>query len=331
MELTFRAARSDDFEVMFACCYSTFGFPASLKTEVKEEWETFRQNPNALSVIVENLARRVEDRVVGCAEAVFIASAFAETAKTGARPYLNTQIAERVRQGRSPLLDMAGIRAAQFGEGITMYIPYIGWRQEYLNAEEAWKVREYTHRVMNHLGLGYYYREMMIEVAGEVSRSRGLDAGLYLRTDYTPYYESMREAGVTVPAPEFRPYLLSLTRAEAFERDGSMLSHSFVYSKPRFAFTEREQELLCWALQGRSDDEIAPFVHVSSEAIKKRWDRIYMRVESILPSLLPVRVGERRGPEKRGLLLAYLRDHPEELRPCIIALRGYGLPLEEKP
>jgi len=336
MELTFRAARLDDFEAFYACCYSTFGYSDIFKTEVGVEWATFRQNPNALSVVVEDLDRAVGERVVGCAEAVFIADSFAESAKTGRRPFLNKQIAELVQHGQSPLLDMSGIRKAQIGEGITLYVPYVGWRESILSQEEAWKVREYMNRALNTLGLGYYYREVMIEVAGEVSRNRGLDVGFYLRTDYAPYYRAAQErdgqrAEVPLPSPEFQPYLLSLTRAEAAQRDGSMLSNTFIYSKPRLGFKSHEQELLCWAIQGRSDEEIAPFVHVSAVAIKKRWENIYRRVEANLPSLLPTGGNGRRGPEKRGLLLAYLRDHPEELRPCIVPLRGYALPLQERP
>lgn len=334
MELTFRAARLSDFEAFYACCYSTFGFSDVFKSEVKVEWETFRQNANALSVVVEDLDRKTDERMVGCAEAVFIADSFAEAAKTGQRPFLNKQIAEMTRRGDSPLLDMAGIRKAQMGEGITLYIAYLGWREQVLSPEDAWKVREYMNRALNNLGLGYYYRELMMEVAGEGPRNRGLDAGFYLRTDYAPFYNAPsgqdgQSTGERVAPPEFQPYLLSITREEAFQRDGSLLSSSFIYSRPRIGFKPIEQELLCWAIQGRSDDEIAPFVHVSAVAIKKRWDRIYARVEEKLPSLLPSRGDGRRGPEKRGLLLAYLRDHPEELRPCIVSLRGYGLPLEE--
>jgi DNA-binding CsgD family transcriptional regulator len=336
MELTFRAACLEDFDAFYACCYSTFGYSDAFRADVEAEWRTFRQNPGALTVVVEDLNRDAKERVVGYAEAVFVADKFAEAAKTGNRPFLNKQIAEAARHGRSLLLDTAQVRKAQSGAGITLFIAYIGWSEERLTPEEACKVREYTNRAMNHLGLGYHYREVMIEVAGETPRKRGLDAGFYLRTDYSPFYGDLDkpgspEAGIALPSPELRPYLLSITRAEAFQRDGSLLSHSFVYSKPRFAFREREQELLCWALQGRSDEEIAPFVHVSEEAIKKRWDRIYGRVDEVLPTLFPTRSDSRRGPGKRGLLLAYLRDHPEELRPCVVPLRGFGLPMEGKP
>jgi hypothetical protein len=333
LELTFRPARIEDFEAFYACCYSTFGYSGVFKAEVKVEWETFRQNPNALSVVVEDLEASREMRVVGYAEAVFIQDIFAKKARTGKRPFLNKQIAEMAWEGDSPLLDSTQIRTAQFGKGITLYVPYVGWHDRLLSPEDAWKVRDYTSSALNTLGLGYYYREVMIEVAGEVPKTRALDAGFYLRTDYTPFYSGTLEqpAQQTRPSPELRPYLLSITREEAFQRDGSMVSRSFVYSKPRFGLKPHEQEQLCWALQGRNDDEIARLVHVGIEAIKKRWDAIYARVEQNLPSLLPPRGEGRRGLEKRGLLLAYLRDHPEELRPCIVPLHGHGYPLQEKP
>jgi hypothetical protein len=50
------------------------------------------------------------------------------------------------------------------------------------------------------------------------------------------------------------------------------------------------------------------------------WVSIYQRVEDCLPELIgdPLRSdlpASGRGREKRRRLLAYLREHPEELRP----------------
>ena len=58
----------------------------------------------------------------------------------------------------------------------------------------------------------------------------------------------------------------------------------------------------------------------SLPAIKKMWISIYRRVEDCLPELIPDPLrsdipATGRGREKRRHLLAYLREHPEELRP----------------
>jgi hypothetical protein len=55
-------------------------------------------------------------------------------------------------------------------------------------------------------------------------------------------------------------------------------------------------------------------------AVKSTWRTIFTRVASRLPDLFEVTTqvdagSGKRGKERRRLLLAYLRDHPEELRP----------------
>jgi len=66
---------------------------------------------------------------------------------------------------------------------------------------------------------------------------------------------------------------------------------------------------------------------ISLSTVKKAWISIYHRVEHHLPDLMadPLRSDtppSGRGKEKRRRLLAYLRDHPEELRPYSQRLAG---------
>src|SRR5258708_3077324 len=93
----------------------------------------------------------------------------------------------------------------------------------------------------------------------------------------------------------------------------------FVYQPPRCGFSRSEQRLLFSALDGGTDEELAKTLQVSVSAVKKMWHSIYERVGACVPELLPnsvnhVESGER-GKEKKHRLLAYLREHPEELRP----------------
>ena len=60
---------------------------------------------------------------------------------------------------------------------------------------------------------------------------------------------------------------------------------------------------------------------LSLSAVKKAWSSVYDRAAEHLPdSILAVEEEERRngdrGKQKKQRLLAYLREHPEELRPC---------------
>jgi hypothetical protein len=59
----------------------------------------------------------------------------------------------------------------------------------------------------------------------------------------------------------------------------------------------------------------------SSSSSAKAWRTIYGRVTAKSPGLIPDQVPEEltseRGKEKKQLLLAYLREHSEELRPAV--------------
>ena len=84
------------------------------------------------------------------------------------------------------------------------------------------------------------------------------------------------------------------------------------------ALRDADQELLLAALDGLTDNELSQVLGLKLPALKKRWASLFERVRRVRPDLVPHPESdavETRGPQKRHRLLAYLRDHPEELRP----------------
>lgn len=310
MQLGYRQARLDDFEEFFHGIYSPFGCDRSLLGKAAREWEYFRHNPHGLSLVVEDQERPRGERLLGYAEGVFVSTAFAEQIQTKGVPYINSQIVSRMPCTQSPLLTTEAIREANSGDGLCLYLPYFGWREAALTPDEAFQVRVSLHRGLFVSGSGYKFREILIEVAGVLSQQRCQNCGFLLRTDYAAYFKHKPS-----PPLHLHPYLLSITREEAMTHDGSILSCAFAYKQPRFYFKQRDQELLCYALEGKSDEEIATLLLRTPGNIKKRWLAIYECVGEEMPGLLPPASELGRGPEKRRTLLAYLREHTEELRP----------------
>jgi hypothetical protein len=78
-----------------------------------------------------------------------------------------------------------------------------------------------------------------------------------------------------------------------------------------------EQKLLAAALSGKTDAELSHDLALSVEAVKKRWMSVFERVEEFKPGILNRTEEEAdvRGPQKRHRVVAYVRAHPEELRP----------------
>jgi hypothetical protein len=74
------------------------------------------------------------------------------------------------------------------------------------------------------------------------------------------------------------------------------------------------------ALEGGTDEELAKDLGISLSAVKKAWRTLYHRIAVNRPALIPGDSARKRwtgtrGKEKKQRLIAYLREHPEELRP----------------
>jgi DNA-binding NarL/FixJ family response regulator len=88
------------------------------------------------------------------------------------------------------------------------------------------------------------------------------------------------------------------------------------YRPPSLRLRPAEQELLLAALGGKTDAELSEELGLTLEATKKRWLSIFDRVGQYKPEILsPAEESEGRGPQKRHRVVAYVRKHPEELRP----------------
>jgi hypothetical protein len=96
-----------------------------------------------------------------------------------------------------------------------------------------------------------------------------------------------------------------------------MAATLYRYRPPVLRLRPAEQALLQAALGGTTDAEVSADLGVSLEAVKKRWLSIFARVDQFLPDLLQTAdsTGDGRGPQKRHRVLAYIRSHPQELRP----------------
>lgn len=121
--------------------------------------------------------------------------------------------------------------------------------------------------------------------------------------------------------PELRRYplpsgaeghLFCFTRVDAATRPGNPLAPLMQFPSPRLGFTRTQQRLLTLAIHEVPDRLAADQLAVTDAAVKKRWRTIYDRVEQVDHRLAPATCS---GPERRRMLLLYLRQHPEELRP----------------
>jgi hypothetical protein len=168
---------------------------------------------------------------------------------------------------------------------------------------------------------GFLLKEMITTQAETVERLHwAIEAGgLFWDPTNARYVKALKRNG-----EEFirKPNIVGITRELEFERLGSWIGSLFDYHPPRFGFNPSQQRLLLSALVGETgtDQELCEKLRISLTTVKKMWLSIYDRVAEGMPEWIPDHARADTGPpergkEKRRRLLAYLREHPEELRP----------------
>lgn len=134
-----------------------------------------------------------------------------------------------------------------------------------------------------------------------------------------------------VEGDERYPELYGLSYADALKLlPGTPVRDAFQFTSPVIGFSASERRLLRLAvMRDMSDEGIGAELDISSHTIKKLWRSIHQRVADRLPALYTasglsadVENGGNRGPEKRRVLIPYLREHLEELRPYAARARA---------
>jgi DNA-binding NarL/FixJ family response regulator len=112
-----------------------------------------------------------------------------------------------------------------------------------------------------------------------------------------------------------------MTREQADRMPAALAALLFFPRRaPMLGLSPAEQQLLLLALRNVSDADCAILLGLSPHTVKMRWRQVFERIGERRPELLgpgglPGPDDGLRGPEKRRHLLAYLRQHMEELRP----------------
>jgi len=99
---------------------------------------------------------------------------------------------------------------------------------------------------------------------------------------------------------------------------GTSICKMFHHREPKCGFTRTAQAILVAAGRGLTDEAIMAELELSRDTVRRAWRHVFERIDEIVPHVLAhvnEGAGRRRGKEKRRPVLAYLAEHPEELRP----------------
>ncbi|MGH9805714.1 MAG: hypothetical protein ACRD9W_00360 [Terriglobia bacterium] len=279
-------------------------------------WRCLLGSAAATHGVFERLDRK-RASIVGVGFAVFVRDEFMCEIKMPPLCWIGPELTGRVTGKDSPVLTDDEVRDANSGGGLNQVV----W--EGTAIPEFSRTRDFYHLMVGayvETNRGFLMKEMISAQAESAEQLLGAveSGGLYWNPANRKYQKAPPEAVETFAA---RPHFVGITRELELARRGSWVGTLFDYHPPRFGFSRAEQQMLQAALAGPcgTDQELAGALSVSLPTIKKTWNSIYQRVAACDPELVPDPMHaesgtSERGPEKRRRLLAYVREHPEELR-----------------
>ena len=258
--------------------------------------------------------------IVGTGVTAIVRDDFLCDLKTPPHFWIGPELARRIVKGESPLLTGKQLRDDNARGGLNAVCWEASTRAGY---EADVELHRYIMKAFIQDHQGYCWKEAVSSIAGPDHLKWMLNMGGFFWDPLAGGYTcTLRDDPGEIAA---RPHVIGITRDLEINRRqedwvGGSIGAIFDYRPPILGFSGSEQSLLSCALSGATDEHLAEMRGTSLSTVKKMWISIYTRVEDACPELISDSLQTElptngRGTEKRRRLLAYLREHPEELLP----------------
>ena len=263
------------------------------------------------SAVVE---RQTKDKVeiVGFGFAVFVKQSFADAEVRNPQPGLNSRVIENV-DGRSPVIaTYEEVREANTRGNLQQVIIDTSWKHGHLSPAEVDEVRVLLGTAYQALYAGYHFSRILTELVDELDLWHVHGHKTFRTVNRFEAYRRENPQTTWNPERALAEVTVESMRADPHSIAAGLFQHR---NPPQFGFTQGEQELLEVALEAIDDNAASELLFVTVAALKRRWAKIFERVAAVRPDLCPADGEGIRGIQKRQRILAYVRNHPEELRP----------------
>jgi hypothetical protein len=313
MFLRCRPALVRDLPECFPCFRDRHLFSEEDRLALLAMWRELLLNDTPITALIEDLDAPIGSRIAYVCLAAIATDDFVHDCMTALPPGISLNALRRWQEGRSPFLTRKQIAAANVGDGMCMVAFNTGLPDGVQYPEERGRaVRDKITSWIAEMLSGLRLKELQIEAYVGWQHHWCLDAGFLLRTDFPQHPDGGERIG-----------LYGLSASEAAGKEGCPYLTCFTCASPRLRLTRSEQTLLLHALSGQEDADLAYSLCLSPNTVKKRWasilDQFSLTCPELFPELEHFPASGRRGAEKRGRILTYVRHHMEELRPYLNA------------
>ncbi|MEY4754282.1 MAG: hypothetical protein RJA44_1957 [Pseudomonadota bacterium] len=262
-------------------------------------------------VLWEDVAARPQPRLEALAVALFVPDPVYDALLSGGRPGLAEQLYTLQLEGRQVLLDARRIALANAGPGLSVVLPHCIQRAREPDLSDGRRLLPLLLSAWA-AGLGgFQVRRILVELHGQPSAAGLQRGGFELRAVY---------AAASGSPPDCAPHWCEIDRDRlASDQPGALPLWLMPPLPPQLGLRLSQQAVALHALQGHTDRAIAALLGISADAVKQAWRGILAAATSSLPELLgaahPSGPNPVRGAEHRRIVIEYLRQHMEELRP----------------
>ena len=310
MPITWRPATWNDIELGLSLQPKYRGDALVGVTAALEAWKHVIRGRFFNSCVVESSSFPRSHRMVGYGTSVLISSEFADAELANPRPDINSRVMASIHSGRSVLATPHEVARANSGDGVNVLILGTTCRHEILSPPDLQETQTLQAASFVEVHAGYRIRRIFHETAGEPERG---------------FVRRSMEFRLVAEFPETGRELFLMTRESVQGLPGSLGNVLFRFREPVLRLRDSDQQLLIAALRGTTDQELASELGITISAVKARWRSTIARMEETMPDLVrDVEHREGRGAQKRHRVLAYVRSHPEELRPFDWAKKNHA-------
>jgi hypothetical protein len=282
------------------------------RSRAVQAWRQLFDITHASRSAVVELHSKGTTEIVGFGFATFVKKGFAVAEVQNPRPGLNCRIIESLVSGKSVIATYEEVRGANTRGDLEQVILDASWKNGSLTTAQVDEVRVLLGQGYQELFSGYWFSRILTEIVDALDEWHVSTFQTFRIVDRFEAYRLASPETTWNPDRALAVATIETMRGDPFSVASGMFKHRRF---PLFAFTRSEHQLLEAALEGIDDASAAGSLSVSGPAIKRRWQNIFERVAAVSPDLCPADGEGTRGIQKRQRVLAYIRNHREELRP----------------